>query len=1100
MRTLFNEGWEFSKQKPGAEAAQAGSFSYTPVELPHDWLIYQASDLYESSTGFYRKRFSYHKSGDERCEIYFEGVYMDSTLYVNGKEAGCWKYGYSSFFFDITELLTEGENTLLLQVVHLSPNSRWYSGAGIYRDVYLITHPAMHIITDSLYISAKPEDTAALDGVWKLRVSAELAGFADREAELCLRAETLGIEKKLPLKDVLTEEGDGYLRVEFTESVTAPKLWSPEDPQLFDAELSLSNGDSAKSSFGFRSFVCDTQKGFFLNNKHVKINGVCEHHDLGALGAVFYKNAFRRKLLILREMGVNAIRTSHNMPAVGLLELCDEMGFLVMDEAFDMWEGSKTTYDYARFFKEWHARDVRSWVRRDRNHPCVFMWSIGNEIYDTHKDAHGREITEDLKKLARENDPYENAVVGIASNYMAWEGAQNCAEVLKYAGFNYGERLYDEQHAAHPDWYIFGSETCSTVQSRGIYHFPLKQTVLADDDLQCSSLGNSSTSWGAPNTEYCIIAERDHDFSLGQFLWTGFDYIGEPTPYHTRNSYFGQIDTAGFPKDCYYVYKSAWTDHRKAPFVHLFPYWNFNPGQLIDVRIATNAPEAELFLNGESRGRKKIDHAHGQQLTADWQLRYTDGEITAVAYDENGKEIARQSRHSFGDTAGLVSKVFPMDADDGLCFIEVSAVDKDGYPVENACDYVEVGSSGSTRILGLDNGDSTDTDEYKGRKKRLFGGKMLVIAQGKPEEVQFKLSGEQIRPREIRLSCSGATALDAEHREQTVTAGIFPKEAAVDPESLVWKCVNDAGIETNIAKAEAEGLCAKVTALGDGDFRLRCMYMDEAGVAKVISVLEFSARGLGAARLDPYSFIAGGLWSYSDGEPGIGNERGVSTKREERLVIGFENMDFGSYGSDRITIPIFVLGNDPFPFQLWDGIPEKGGELLLDAVYQKEMIWNVYQEESYTLKKRLKGVHSLYFLTHDKAHIAGFSFEKQSRAWSLISGGDCDAVYGDSYTKLEDRIEGIGNNVTVEFRDMDFGDTPAKEVEITGLGHVPVNTLHLLFVTEEGTQRDSLEFRAEAGETQRFPVGPFTGAGTLQLVFLPGSSFDLKSLRFGGEV
>ncbi|MBR3734418.1 MAG: DUF4982 domain-containing protein, partial [Lachnospiraceae bacterium] len=440
--------------------------------------------------------------------------------------------------------------------------------------------------------------------------------------------------------------------------------------------------------------------------------------------------AFRRKLDKLRSMGVNAVRTSHNMPAVGLLDLCDEMGFLVMDESFDMWEGPKTEYDYARFFKEWHERDVRSWVRRDRSHPCVFMWSIGNEIYDTHKDEHGVELTKMLMDEVRANDLYENAVVGIGSNYMPWQGAQNCADVLKFAGYNYAEKFYDKYHAEHPDWHIFGSETASTVQSRGIYHFPYSQATLSEDDKQCSSLGNSTTGWGAPSSEYCVIAERDHDFSLGQFLWTGFDYIGEPTPYDTRNSYFGQIDTAGFPKDSYYIYRSAWTDVKKAPFVHVFPYWDFNPGQQVDVRIASNASDVELFLNGRSLGRKTIDHAHGTVLTADYIVVYEPGEIKAVAYDENGEKIAEDIRRSFGDSAEikLVCENDSITAGCGeLAFIEVSAADADGNPVENAADLLEVKVEGAGYLAGLDNGDSTDTDEYKGCHKRLFSGKALII-------------------------------------------------------------------------------------------------------------------------------------------------------------------------------------------------------------------------------------------------------------------------------------------------------------------------------------------------------------------------------------
>ncbi|MBR6257762.1 MAG: DUF4982 domain-containing protein [Lachnospiraceae bacterium] len=1131
MRKLFNDGWEFTKQPVGSSIEAIESYSFEKVNIPHDWMIYQVDALYEDSTGIYRKNFSLKKDPGMRYEIYFEGVYMDTTVYVNGKEAGVWKYGYSSFFFDITELLTDGDNSIVVRSDYRSPNTRWYSGAGIYRDVFFISHPAAHLVTDSLYVSAKPLDEQLKD--WELKVSAELAGEVK---SVSLDIPALGIKKDADVPALVKEESAGGVkRIEFCERVSSPRLWSLEEPALYELKLSLDNGDEQSLSFGFRHFVCDCDKGFFLNGEHVKINGVCEHHDLGALGAAFNKCAFRRKLDKLRSMGVNAVRTSHNMPAVGLLDLCDEMGFLVMDESFDMWEGPKTEYDYARFFKEWHERDVRSWVRRDRSHPCVFMWSIGNEIYDTHKDEHGVELTKMLMDEVRANDLYENAVVGIGSNYMPWQGAQNCADVLKFAGYNYAEKFYDKHHAEHPDWHIFGSETASTVQSRGIYHFPYSQATLSEDDKQCSSLGNSTTGWGAPSSEYCVIAERDHDFSLGQFLWTGFDYIGEPTPYDTRNSYFGQIDTAGFPKDSYYIYRSAWTDVKKAPFVHVFPYWDFNPGQQVDVRIASNASDVELFLNGRSLGRKTIDHAHGTVLTADYIVVYEPGEIKAVAYDENGEKIAEDIRRSFGDSAEikLVCENDSITAGCGeLAFIEVSAADADGNPVENAADLLEVKVEGAGYLAGLDNGDSTDTDEYKGCHKRLFSGKALIIVgttdeagdvnvtvsskglksascvlhvlPGEKKEGMSYLKDKKVADktavqeyvRKIELVCEGSRTFTKGYEEISVSAKLYPEKAQAG--ELIWKAVNDAGIESNIAKiASTEGGCAKIKAIADGNFRLRCETKCGSEVARVISVLEFNAEGLGTALLDPYGFIAGGLYSYNEGEVGMGNDHGVSTARLARGVVGYENIDFGSWGSDEVTIPIFALSNDPFPLQLWEGIPEKeGSTLLCDAVYHKKMIWNQYQSDTFKLCKRLKGVSSLYIVTQDKAHIGGFSFAKFEKAYQHISGGECDNVYGDSFDKKADRIDNIGNNVTVEFYDMDFGDEGADSVIIGGVSHIPVNTIHIIFDDKQKEVRDILEFKADGGEEQCFDISGYKGKGIIRIVFLPGSSFDLVNLQF----
>lgn len=392
------------------------------------------------------------------------------------------------------------------------------------------------------------------------------------------------------------------------------------------------------------------------------------------------------------------------MPAPELMDLADEMGFLVLSEAFDMWERPKTTYDYARFFGEWAYRDVKSWVKRDRNHPSLLMWSIGNEIYDTHADERGQEITRMLMNYVREFDPKGNAQITIASNYMAWENAQKCADILKIAGYNYAEHLYYKHHKEHPDWVIFGSETSSVVQSRGVYHFPFEQAILSDEDEQCSALGNSTVSWGAKSVEACIIAERDTPFSLGQFIWTGFDYIGEPTPYHTKNSYFGQLDTATFKKDSFYIFQAAWTDYKTNPMVHIFPYWDFNEGQIIDVRVCSNAPRIELQLNGVTIGTHDIDFKHGKQLVGWWKIPYREGELKAIAYDENGNVIATDVKRSFKDARRICLKpdreVLVADGRD-LIFVEITVVDENGIEVENASNRVFVNVTGAGSWWGL---------------------------------------------------------------------------------------------------------------------------------------------------------------------------------------------------------------------------------------------------------------------------------------------------------------------------------------------------------------------------------------------------------------
>ena len=726
VKRQFNEGWQFAKS--GLGVTEPGDLSFEPVELPHDWLIYNTLDLYEDSIGWYRKTFQYVRD-EQQVLLCFDGVYMDSSVYVNGQLVGEWKYGYSAFEHEITSALVEGDNELLVKVVHQSPNSRWYSGAGIYRNVWLKTRSRNHIITDGIYVTIQQQP----DG-WQVEVDTELRLAQDQRAELVhtilYQGQVVASSQAEVLANI-TEEGmeeiDAEIGLEKGNDAEAlintqqlqiqsPELWSPDTPNLYDlvTELRLISEDQAKKviesvsqRIGFKHVRMDASEGFVLNGVNMKMNGVCEHHDLGALGAAFNVTALRRRFVLLKEMGVNAIRTAHNMPAKEFMELADEMGILVVSEAFDMWERAKTPYDYARFFPEWSYRDVRSWVRRDRNHVSLVMWSIGNEIYDTHADERGQEVTRMLMEYVQEFDPKGNARVTIGSNYMPWENAQKCADIVKLAGYNYAEKYYEQHHAEHPDWIIYGSETSSVVQSRGIYHFPYEQPVLDDDDEQCSALGNSTTSWGAKSPEYCILAERDHPYSLGQFLWTGFDYIGEPTPYHTKNSYFGQLDTATFPKDSYYIYQAAWTDYKKKPMVHLFPYWDFSPGQIIDVRVCSNAPRIELQLNGKTIGTYDIDHAHGTQLSGWWKVPYQAGELKAIAYDEHGNVIARDVQRSFGDASKLriQSDRQQLRADGtDLIFAEITVEDEAGNPVHNANNRVQVKVSGAGRLLGLDNG------------------------------------------------------------------------------------------------------------------------------------------------------------------------------------------------------------------------------------------------------------------------------------------------------------------------------------------------------------------------------------------------------------
>lgn len=1143
-KTLFCNDWEFSKNPIGTEYAE--TLPWQKVDLPHDWLIYDTKNLYETSTGWYRKKVNYVKV-QERTALRFEGVYMDCHVYVNHRCAGEWKYGYSSFEFDITDLLQEGENLITVRVDHREPNSRWYSGAGIYRKVYWKTYPTCHLVTDGVYISADINGTVTITAETERTEDMPAADLRIRHTIWDGMEQVASVERaccafdRSSVPHVILRDGCKYTVNTDTLQVENPKLWDIESPVCYTCETSLIKDgeviDREENRFGFRKVEFTSDHGFFLNNRHVKLQGCCEHHDLGALGAAMNKAALTRKLKTLRIMGVNAIRTSHNMPAVELMELADEMGFLILSEGFDMWELPKTTYDYARFFPTWVERDVASWVRRDRNHPSLIGFSIGNEIYDTHAGERGQEITSLLMRLVREHDGRCNGYVTIGSNYMQGENAQKCADIVKLAGYNYAERLYAEQHAAHPDWMIYGSETASVIQSRGIYHFPLSQPMLANDDEQCSSLGNCTTGWGAKNTEYCITADRDAEFSAGQFIWTGFDYIGEPTPYATKNSYFGQIDTAGFPKDSAYVFRAEWTDYRKSPFVHIFPYWDFSEGQEIDVRVTTNAPKTVLFYNGEKIAEKEIDHAKGLELTLNTILPYHKGELCAIAYDENGQEIARDYRRSFGDTESLrlVPDKTTLRADgEDLIFVDISAYDKNGEFVANANNRAFVKVSGAGRLVGLDNGDSTDFEQYKGTSRRLFSGKLLAIVAAKtqPGEITITVNSPGLKESVLQLTAVAAevtqgvsateenadraldcadpandipvrkielfgeqTVFTKEQTELKFRAAVYPAAASYADE-VEYRITTVLGIASNLAEiTNVEGGCITVRCLGDGEFYLRALCKNGTDKYHIVSTLKLSGEGIGAAVFNPYELVLGGLHTVASENIGNGIQHGAKFAWENSWF-GFENVDFGKIGSDTVTFPIFANCTNAVKIRVYDGIPGQDGELIGDFSYQKKSIWLTYIPETYRLSKVLKGIHTIVFESSDGYDIEGFYFEEHKKEFSKIPAVDHDRIYGDRFTVEENAVTGIGNNVILEFGEFDFSKELPSKIFITGKSKLASNSIHLLVKGDTQT-RITLEFAGAESYTEReFPLSGISGKCEISFVFLPGSEFDFKDFRF----
>lgn len=1145
IRTDFSGGWLFAAAAPGGP--QPPQAEFIPVDLPHDWQIRHADDLYRDGTLYYRKQFACTPAAGERVALWFGGAYMDTAVLVNGREAGQWKNGYTSFWFDITGLLQPGENEVLVRCELRHPNSRWYSGAGLFRTVQLWRMPAAHLMPDGLYVAAREGQ----GNVWTVRCTAEIglcAGAALPEAldlalcgpegDLAACRVPAAVWKPLAARPWRTGQEQAIYQAEAEFTLPSPRLWDLGEPNLYRVEAALGGPapDTLETKFGCRTIELSPDKGLLLNHRHVYLRGVCLHHDFGCLGAAFEPDAAARQLRLLQQMGANSIRTGHVVPDPQLMDLADEMGFLINDEIFDCWRSAKNPYDYARFFDAWQERDVAAWVRRDRNHPSLLFWSIGNEIYDTHAGPEGADTMRLLMAEVAEHDPERNGVPTFGSNYLPWPNTQACADIIKVAGYNYGERMYAQHHAEHPDWIIYGSETASVVMSRGVYHFPLSQPLLSDDDEQCSSLGNSRTSWGAESLDICLTTERHHPYTLGQYLWTGWDYIGEPTPYHTRNSYFGMVDTAGFPKDAFYVVQAAWLDPAVQPMVHLFPYWDWNPGQTVDVCACTNAASVELFLDGESLGRRAPDPDKGR--TVSWQVAYRPGTLRAVAYDEQGAAVAQDERRSFGDSAALCVKADRTAlSGDGreLAFLTITAADAGGNPVANANDRVTVQVRGAGVLVGLDNGDSTDPDEYQTTSRRLFSGMLLAVVAGNGSagEITVEVSAPGLRSAVLALTArpfagparhrlpplppaqdpvrmpvrkleltAGHTRLTPSHSKTTVRAVRLPAAAGAG-EAIEWKLTDDRGDPAANAVLHADGDSATVEAKGDGALRVRAMLRNGRRTPQFISQLDLQVEGLGQLYTNPYDFVPAGRYEASYGDIGNGNERGISTSRTGRSWVLYRNIDFGPDGSDTVELPIFSLDGEPTAIRFWDGEPYVIGSTMIgERIYHKPKMWNVYQPDTFRLDKRLTGVGSFAVELNTKVHIKGFRFKPHSRAFDTLAAGQCDAVNGDSFTRAGTQVLGIGNNVSLTFRRMDFGKNGCSGVRLRGRSALPANTVHLLFDSEGpgGSERRIVEFgpQPDWGE-QTFHFAPVKGKRQVTFLFLPGTQFDFDSFTFLGD-
>lgn len=1126
---LFNDGWQFCLCDIGTELSALPGRHWYDVELPHDWLINDTSKLYETGEGWYRR--SLTCSAEQlsgRVLLNFDGVYMNSTLFVNGKEVGSWTYGYSAFEHDITDFLHEGENELLLRVSHQSPNTRWYSGAGIFRDVMLKLRSAAYIGTNGVYIHSAPQP----EGGWTTEVETDVVGEASDIRMLLEVFDPAGASMGGYGLEAHFDGGHEKFTASFNS--TDPELWSVDDPMLYTLKISLYSGsellDCVNETFGYRTAEFDPDRGFLLNGEPVKLHGVCMHHDLGALGSALNEAALARQLRIMKEMGVNAIRTSHNMPARQLVQLCDEMGLLVDSEAFDMWEKPKTEFDNHRFFTEHAERDVRSWIERDRNHPCIIMWSIGNEINDT-IDPHGLDITKRLYEYVLKYDPKGNAAPTIGSNYMGDENAQKCSDVVKLAGYNYSEYLYDEHHKKYPDWVIYGSETASAVRSRGIYRFPAELPLLTGEDCQCSSLDNSVVGWGSSAMKSWRL-DRDCPFCCGQFIWTGFDYIGEPTPYNTKNSYFGIVDTAGFPKDIYYFYQSVWVSPEQKKVLHIVPsYWDFIPGQEIDVLIYSNARDVELFLNGKSIGSHVMELETSQDMRAHFKVPFEPGVLRVVGHFADGSECS-EVLHTPSDPAAVVmtsdKETLLADGRD-IAFVEISTVDVNGIPVGNARNRIRVEVSGAGRLVGLDNGDSTDYDSYKGDNRRLFSGKLLAMIEStlEPGEITVRAYSEGLENAELRLvseNCgevSGVSVVtenkfpavcraytgevparlllpevdvnsfDPERRSAEIRAKLLPENCTYD--DISWSVVRRNGVESNLAQVEGSGRSAVVTAKGDGEFFVRAMVHNGAEHPQVIADIPFTAEGLGAAVRDAYSFISASTLDSSNVPTNI-IEDGALSNFDGRTVMTYSDIDFGKTGSQIISLSVGTCFD--MPVEVWEGTPDDG-KLICRVDFGNNGHWCGFAGQNFALAERLTGVRTISVVIDSRVIFGGFSFVPIERAYDTNWVGEADSVYGDDYRIDGRRVADIGNNVIINYEGLDFGEGGSEALIISGETGNPMNQIQLRYTPAGGAQKTVLlEFQQDGGREQRFDIPKLSGLNDVSFVFMPGSRFDFDWFRF----
>lgn len=767
--------WQFSHD----------SIHWQSVTVPHDWAIKGPfdkkwdlqmvaieqngeSEKTEKSgrsgalpwigKGYYTTNVHLDNIEDRHVELCFDGAMAEPVVYVNGKRAGSWAYGYAPFKVDITQYIKKGDNRVDVSLHNVDESSRWYPGAGLYRPVTLTVTDKVHLDPWKTFVKTqriiKVGTTKAV-----MSFDVALAGASKDfkgSLELSLIDNTTGEKKDMHDLRIDGKSFKGGFRVD------NPKLWSPETPNLYTLKIALVDNDgkdldNLSMRFGIRTIKVDSIHGFRLNGESRKIKGVCLHHDLGPLGAAVNKAAIIRQIKQLKAMGCDAIRTSHNHPSQIQMDVCDSLGMMVMAESFDMWIYPKCKNGYARFFKDWSDRDITALVESNRNHPSVIMWSIGNEIPEQ-GSYEGRLIAEHLQNLCHKLDPTRPVTQGMDKAEDALKSG--FAQVMDVPGFNYRVYKYDRNIKGLPCGFLLGSETASTVSSRGVYKFPVEWGQAKEDkDGQCSSYDVEWCLWSnLPEQDF--MAMDDKPYTIGQFVWTGYDYLGEPTPYDaywpSRSSYFGIMDLAGLPKDRYYLYRSVW--NKQSHTLHVLPHWTWpgREGKVTPVFVYTDSPEAELFVNGKSQGRVRKDKAvrlephpaqeswidptepdearrYATRYRLMWpNVKYEPGELTVVAYDESGNRVGEETVRT-----ALEAKALKLDMDraelrkgvDDLAYVTVSLVDKNGTELPQADDRIDVEVSGAGSFKAICNGDATSLGSFVEPTMKLFNGKLVVTVK-----------------------------------------------------------------------------------------------------------------------------------------------------------------------------------------------------------------------------------------------------------------------------------------------------------------------------------------------------------------------------------